>query len=248
MTDRVAAIWTAVDLLTKVRKVDVVRVGDADWLEDLADPMSGLRVCDVAAYRAATRRIGDELSLWDQATQALATGMDEGGGSPLRERSPADLALMEIRGIIRDTTRMELEKRAVKTRYTTHGRPADFNQNEIRSLASRVIADSEPDLEWWEYRFAQWARLLQTYLHAHEHQPKSVRLRNSPCPACRTRQITIESDNGPIVVPAILIDFRDGMVRAAECTACGATWFRGPDLEALAEELCNPPRSQEMTA
>ena len=46
------------------------------------------------------------------------------------------------------------------------------------------------------------------------------------------------------MAPPLVIDFRDGAVRAAECTACAAVWWRGPDLEALALELAGPKVSE----
>lgn len=229
MTD---AIWEAVDLLTKPTRVKVERVSDADWLAELADPLSDLQSCDVVSYRAATTRWATVPSLWVQSTQALSTGMDEGTGSkPLRERSPADLELLEIRSIIRDTTRLELEKRGTKTVIDTFGRQTQFDPSEIRSLASKILTES--DLDWWEYRFAQWGRLLANYLQAYEHRARDVRLR-IPCPKCHRRQITIDSDQGEVQVSPILVDFKDGVIRAAECGGCFFVWWRGKDLLELA--------------
>lgn len=247
MTDQVAAIWASVDLLTKPTTVNVGRDGEADWLGELHEQFMTAAVCDIASWRAATRSYGSIPSLWDQSTVALTTGMDEGIGSkPLRERSPADLDLMEIRSIIRDTTRLELEKRGVQTKHDDHGRQVQFDQREIRSLASKAIAETDPDLEWWVYRFESWGRLLQTYLRVFEHQPRAVRLRNAPCPVCKTRFVTLESDLGPVQAPPLLIDFSSqGMIRAAECTACSATWWRGDQLIDLAQSLENLPVADE---
>lgn len=234
-----AAVWRAVSALVDPEHRRIERVQDADWLDELAGLFRQRGLCDVAAYRAATRAHAVIPSLWDQATEALATRTDDGTGSkPLRERSPADLDLMEIRSLIRDTTRGELEKRGTKTLMDKSGRQATFKAAvEIRGLASKVTADPDEDLSWWEYRFASWARLLSNYLRAAEHAPRSVRLRNAPCPVCRIKQVTIEQGGEMVVAPPILIDFRDGMVRAATCDACSASWFRGPDLERLALEL-----------
>lgn len=233
-------MWAAVDQLTHSSRVPVERAVDADWLSELNEDAWG--VCSVPAYRAATARSATIPSLWDQATTALTTGSEGGTGStPLRERSPADLDLMEIRSIIRHTVAHELAER--DPGLTPDGVPA-----QIRRLAS-VVAATDPDsIWWWEYRFASWARLLGTYLRALEHTPKPTRLRNTPCPLCHTRQMRIDQDGDAIVVPPLVVDFRDGYVRAARCEACSATWFRGAELLELAQLVGSTPEDGTETA
>lgn len=251
MTDH-SAIWDAVDRLTKPRRQKLDRAPGTDsawlaeitiWLRKLAAPHEG--TCDVPTYRAATaaQKAATQThalipSLWDQSTTALhgTEIATDRGNKPLRERTIADLDLMEIRSIIRDTTRRELETRGTRT----HGTQGVFNPHEIRALASLITADTKADHAWWQYRFDQWGRLLETYLHAAEHQARPVRLRNAPCPNCRTRQITIDQDGEQVVAPPLIIDFRDGYIRAAECSHCGHTWFRGDQLEELARALGCP--------
>lgn len=229
-----AALWAAVDRLTRPSLVPVERAADADWLAELGEETWG--ACSVPAYLAATVRRAKVPSLWEQSTYALTTGSEsaEGGASPLRERSPADLDLMEIRSIIRGTTRHELEQRGVRTVRGSDGTPTEFDPEEVRELA-RLVANSG-DLWWWEYRFASWGRLLEGYLHAAEHKAKPVRIRNTPCPLCRTEFVRIETDDGEAqIVRPLIVDFRGGYVRAARCEACSATWFRGAELHQLAD-------------
>jgi hypothetical protein len=179
-------------------------------------------------------------SLWDQSTDALDRGCEagSGGSAPLRERSPADLDLMEIRCLIRDTVRHELALRGRRVRHHTDECPRPFNaDDELRGLASLVLQKNPDEIWWWEYRFASWARLLEAYLQAAERKQKPVYLRNSPCPTCRTRQVVVDREGERVVVPAIVVEFRDGYVRAAHCQACGDTRWRGPDLEKLAADL-----------
>lgn len=226
----VARIWTAVDSITKPTRVPVRRADDPEWLTHIrlsTDEVS----CSLLAYRAATAPWGTIPSLWDQSSNALTHGNEtqERPGGNQAERAPCDIDLMEIRAIIRETTELELFRRH-------QPRTGDVPQR-IRRLAATVITHEPAELWWWEYRFASWARLLATYLRALDASVKPVRLRNSACPLCKTRQVTVESDYGPVVVPALVIDFRDGYVRAAECSACGASWFRGEDLMTLADTL-----------
>jgi hypothetical protein len=244
------AIWDAVDRLTKPRRQRLERAPE-EWVNDpapayLTDPAGGIS-CSVAAYRAhreahraAVATWATIPSLWEQSTIALHGGEVQASGhgsKPLRERSIADLELMEIRALIRDTTRRLLEQRGVRTGQHANGRAVDFDPDEMRALASKVTAENATQHEWWQYRFEQWGRLLETYLHAAERQARPVRLRNAPCPDCGTRQVTVDVDGEQVVAPPIVIDFRDGYIRAAECSACGAAWFRGPDLQALADAL-----------
>jgi hypothetical protein len=237
-------LWTAVDALTLPSKLKLHREpAEAEWLRELADDPT-LRVCDVAAYRAATATWGAVPCLWAQAEAALGTGSEaaEGGGrSPLRERSPADLDLMETMLTIRESMAWQLPGRGIAPRSL---RMID----QMRQLAAHVVSNEPQHVEWWAYRFDQWARLLGRYLRAIETGPRPVRLR-AACPMCRTRQTTIEGENGErTVVPPILIDFDNGWIRAATCIVCMTTWWRGNDLGELANLLESADPDGMMTA
>jgi len=148
------------------------------------------------------------------------------------ERSPVDLGLVATRTRISVTTR-----RALRYRHQplTIGVP-----RQLRQLAA-YVATNEPDRLWnHAERFAAWVRLLTGHLNAGEHMAAPVRLRGSACPACRTRQVVLDGPDGPVMVPAIVVDFHDGYVRAAQCLACAGTWFRGVQLEELAVLLGCP--------
>lgn len=242
MTDRVAAIWAAVDEITKPSTRTVARSEVQEWVADLADLEAG--ACSVAAYRAATKGHGTVPSLWVQAEMALTAGKEAPAGnpSPLAARTPADLDLMEIMLQIREAIGLQF---APKARENVAGReqlriPSKDVPAQLRRLAAHIIGHEPDHVEWWTFRISQWARALSVYLRAIECGPKPVRLRNAACPLCHTRQMTIESDNGPIVVPPLLIDFQNGAIRAATCEACGATWWRGDQLHELADALDTP--------
>lgn len=174
-------------------------------------------------------------SLWDQSSEALfgnnrSEAMRQSNAG---ERLPIDVTLMEIRSVIAETTRAELAQRRIHPRGLRLGFTPPFEVNEIRQLASTLLA--QPDLaDEFERRFSSWARMLATYLQAYDRTPHAVTLRNSPCPSCGIAQVIVDDD---LVQPAILIDFHDGKVRAAQCRACGALWWRGPQLEQLAALL-----------
>lgn len=256
-TTTTGPVWAAIAKLIDPTNVPVERAADADWLAELGDDIFDIKqgkhgVCYVPAYRAACAREAAAQartaavpSLWDQATDALTTGSEGGTGTtPLRERSPADLDLMEIRCIIRSTTWHELKTRA---KAADHPLPEDV-PSQLRRLASIVTRDDAENLDWWEYRFASWARLLEAYLQAAERKPKPVRLRNTPCPLCRSQYVLVEEDGETFRVPPIVIDYRDGHIRAAQCEACSNTWFRGNELGALASLVGAMPKATESAA
>jgi hypothetical protein len=175
--------------------------------------------------------------LWEQAMDALHSAYrkaEGGGATPLAERSLVDADLLEATSMIRDSVRVAL----IKYGYCfigRDGRTLDFHVWEFERLATLIVNEGM-DLDWWEYQYGSWVRWLRNYLKV-EHKVKAVRLRNSPCPRCGTSQVTADSDGGPVVVPAILIQFHKELVQAAQCLACNAIWWRGDDLHRLASLL-----------
>lgn len=167
-------------------------------------------------------------SLWRQAVVALYGKGEPGNGGAgvaARERSVMDLDLLEVCTLIRRTVRHELGAHGEDSRLTV---PVG-----LRRLASLVTARAD-DIEWWEYRFSSWARLLASHLQTGERQPSTVRLRGAACPECRTIRVPVEAVEGTAYAPALSIDFAHGIVQAARCGACSATWWRGAELERLA--------------
>lgn len=252
-TPTVADVWAAIHTLIEPHQHHLQRTTEeAHWLDEATQQLTQATqghngTCNIPTYRRATAtkaaaetHTGTIPSLWDQSTTALTGGETSNNGAgtkPLRERSPADLDLIEIRTLIRDTTRTELHKRGHHTPHQPDGTPTPFTTTEIHTLAQHVTTENPDQLWWWEYRFAQWSRLLENYLHIAEHKAKPVRLRNTACPRCDARQYVTDDDE-PMVVPALIVDFSpDGYVRACECLNCGMAWFRGEQLEQLAAEI-----------
>jgi hypothetical protein len=226
MSDTTDRLWTAVDAITQPTTRRIHRAP----LELFDDPE--LTYCRLDQYQAATLAYGKIPPLWDQATWAVfgtEAGDGSGGRSPLRERTPADLDLMETLLTIRESMAWQLKGRNVK--------PRDGMKAQMRQLASHLATHEPQHVEWWAYRFEQWARLLRTHLNALDNGPRDRYIRNTPCPLCKTRQVTIERDGDRRLVPTLVVDFVDGIIRAASCQACGHAWFRGEPLNQLADTL-----------
>lgn len=216
------ALWQAVHAITEStrRKIDRDEVAAVEFALDLDTPW--------ARVASATGVIP---SLWEQAVDAIVgceAGDRSGGSTPLRERSVGDLALLETLAAIRETVHDEL-------RRTHHVRPDSVGDTPacIRRHTSLTVAKQPARIATWTRRWQSWERVLRTHLNAVE-GPRPVHLRNTPCPTCGASQVTVELFGELRVVPAILIDFAGGLVRAAVCQACGDTWWRG-HLARLAE-------------
>jgi hypothetical protein len=210
-------LWTAVDALTKPRTVRLLRDGaPSDW-----------------AHLP---------SLWAQLVEAVATGSEQGGGGrSSRYRTPANLDCLELATTIRDITLDALAGHAEKP-VTHPGPPAVVRVPEsLRRLASVVVGVGEDDLTgWWTYRIGSWGRQITTVLRLTE-RPQPRRVRDTACPLCHATHVILTTPEGLERVPALLVDFQDQLIRAAECSACGASWFRGDQLDALKGLLATRP-------
>lgn len=261
-------LWSAVDAITKPSTHRVPRAHQevdvaGELLADLASNPTRL-MCSVLEKQRADQLAADQTlaygqvpSLWLQATWAVfgsEAGDGSGGKTSARERSPADLDLMETLLTIRESLGWQLPGRKVAWR-----KPGDI-PDMMRQFASHIVTHEPQHVEWWAFRFEQWGRLLRNHLNALDNGPRPVHLRGAVCPLCRCSQVFVtDTDDGPSyepatpaeckkdgtrkVAPALKVDFVDGHVRAAQCLACGHTWWRGTDLEGLARELDDTPQT-----
>ncbi len=236
-------LWLAADALTKPTTMrlhrDAVDVDlAAALLHDLANNPRRSR-CSVQEYQRAMqsaagqdRGHGTIPPLIEQAEAAVtgSDGSDEGGASLGRERSVADLALLETLFQIREQCTAEVREHHLSPRRTA---------NElVRQVASIIAADNDAEtIQWWQWRFDQWHRILSNQLNAADNGPRPFRLRDSPCPECGARQTRVKEQGEWRMVPPLRIDFRDGMVRAATCSECGHAWMRGDALNELGDTL-----------
>lgn len=239
-----ALLWAAVDELTKPRHVKLLRDdGTADWTT--------------------------VPSLWWQLDEATASSSAlDGGGRGSKYRTPIDLDAFEVACTVRDvivdalaghdqkprTTGATPQRRAAATAQRAAERTYAIPHTDLtpvppllvvlvpdslRALVSVVTALADDDLTaWWTYRVKAWCRQIQNALHLVE-QPQPRRIRDTSCPTCQATHVTLDGHDGTERVPALLIDFTDGLIRAASCSACGSTWFRGDALLALADELAD---------
>jgi hypothetical protein len=244
MSGNTESLWLAVDRLTQPTSRRIHRDDEPEATTQTADDLyrqydaDKLVRNDLARYSRMTRKTATVPSLWAQANDALTTGREQQERSANQTyRTPCDLDLMEIMADIRESVDYNIAMRGEK--------PTGSVPDQIRHLASLVTQKPE-HISLWDYKFGQWARTLSTYLQAVQAQPHPRRIRGVACPECQIRTVLIEDSTGQMVnVPPIVIDFHDGMIRAAECTGCGQTLaFRGEEMWQLADRITE----QEHTA
>jgi hypothetical protein len=203
-------LWCAVDGLVETRQLKLLRdTGTDDWTTIPA--------------------------LWRQLVEAIGTGPRRGGRANTRTWTPLDLECMELAATIRETIVDALTGHDQRP-LTIGNRPARVLVPEsLRRLASVITATLDDDLtSWWTYRVNSWSRqITHTLQLEQESQPR--RIRDTACPACNATHATQTGPDGPERVPALLIDFTGTLIRAATCTACGTSWFRGDGLLSLAD-------------
>ena len=213
-----AALWAAVDALTQPRQIRLTRDnGQHDWTQTP--------------------------SLWQQLTDALPTGQEQGtGGHSSSYRTPISVDCLDLRTDIHTTVLDALHGHDQHPRR--NGIAIDIPAS-IRHLASIVIATNDDDLtHWWTWRITHWSQKIIITLGV-ERPPQPRRIRDTPCPLCHATHITLKGADGPQRVPALLIDFADGLIRAAECGACSAAWFRGDPLLDLGVALTTRRQTED---
>lgn len=220
------ALYAALDALTRPTSRPIDRA-PLEWLGDGRGTF-----CRVTDYRASILATGRIPSLWQQAEWAL-TGAEAGDGSggktPSRERTPADLDLMETMLTIRESMAWQLKGRRINPKPTM--------PEQMRQLATFIAGHEPQHVDWWTYRLTAWARMLTAHLNAIDAAPKPVYLRGAACPLCRCRTVTVERDDQRIVVPALKVEFAQSLIHYTNCGACGSTWFRGEQMNRLADKL-----------
>lgn len=230
-------LWAAVDRLTQPTNRKVMRDPNPEATAETVDALrrqaaaEKLVTHDLARYSAMRAKHATVPSLWDQAVEALGTSntdMDYTGGGSVH-RTPCDIDLMEIMSQVRESVDFNTAKRGNK--------PTGTVPQQIRHLASLIVTNEPGHVPLWADKFWAWTRALEKYLQAVQTEPKPRRLRGMSCPECQISRVVHEIDGERVSNPPLIVDFRDGYMRAAYCEGCGATWFRGEQMLDLMDRL-----------
>lgn len=174
-----------------------------------------------------------------QARDALGGDLVGGSvpGGLSSTRSLIDLALLDILRTVAVTVRMALVRRGASPRDTLEG--------QVRQLVSIALRDEQAHLPRYAAVFEGWVSTLTGYLHAGDNNGgTSIRLRGCACPRCCARTVRLRTDEGAQIVGPLLVEVRGGLVRGISCTACGAYYWRGDEVLALARALGCMPLSE----
>lgn len=167
-------------------------------------------------------------SLYDQLAEAVQNGAGSQARGVQASRPPLDAIALSLLVDIDGTIREACRDRDVKRAFDTH--------RDLRGLASSLLRESEGDeLDWWTGKLGEWAGEIRAVISSDPDRP--TRLHSIPCPACRATHVTERDGTDHVRRPAIVVSWANGYVRAVECRMCGAVWFRGADLEKLADDL-----------
>lgn len=171
---------------------------------------------------------------WDQLCEAFDQGtrMSKVGSVP-SARLPFDADVRDLRADILDT---------VTDALRSYDRaPAGPLPGDLRALNAAIIEQADEDLErWWEHRVHSWCRQIRTVLRLDEITSRRLRAAHgqpASCPCCGASHVLVDTDDGVIREPALLIEAREERVRAVLCSYCGMRWWAGEEFFQLQAQL-----------
>ena len=181
-------------------------------------------------------------SLWEQLNSSAGwSGGNSGGGAfgsrPVISTNTVSL-VMEITAAITEAA-------------SDYGRIIKTNGQRDYPAELRAIAVSIPSDEtnaWWAEKIKHWTEQTRAALGLNPRLPTSAR--GIACPACKAIYVEHGSNDQVVRSPALTITWAipDGegndyhedheyKIRAVECRACLAVWWKGPALDEFATEM-----------
>jgi hypothetical protein len=167
--------------------------------------------------------------LFMQLADAVQTGAGGHARGKQQSRPPLDIVCMSLLIDIAETVADACRSYDLKRYRDT---PRD-----MRQVASTLVRIGDDDLtDWWVGRLHRWCGSIRSNISNDTDRP--WHLQGLPCPHCAaTFAPDVDEDGLPIRRPAVIVTWRGGYVRAVECRMCTAVWYRGSDLETLAEQI-----------
>lgn len=207
----------------------------------------------VRVWREDTKRAQWQTipSLWEQLeTSAMWRGSGGGGNGAFGSRPTISTGVVSL---VIDISTAASEGAQEHTGQTHKSVPGN-----LRAIAAALMGGNDYDqLDWWQQAIAKWARDARVELKLDPVRPKFAR--GIACPDCGATQATAEQDGQKVRTPAIAITWTgpddddhhpdtDWKVRAVECRVCDHTWWRGPDLDELVEQMLTANQTRETLA
>lgn len=188
-------------------------------------------------------------SLWEQLEAATAYQGTGTGGAGGRARLPISADVVSLLIDIATTVSEAVMEHAGETRRNVPGN--------LRLLATRLTAEHTADdaLEWWVDKIRHWTNEATTALRLNPSRPRWAR--GVHCPDCGADTITARQDGETVRRPALSIQWTgpeddngytaddQWMVRAVVCDACSMTWWRGPSMLLLVDQMLTANQTKE---
>lgn len=186
-------------------------------------------------------------SLWEQLETSTAYSTGTGGNGGYGSQAPIST---DVVALIIDVTRV--------ARYGARNLgepPLDNTPDNLRRIVAHAAGD---DADWWHQQIRDWTTRARAALRLDPTRPRWAR--GVPCPDCGADSARSILDGESVRTPALVVLWADAksdreyhsdqdwMVRAVECHACGATWWRGGGLDLLVQQVLNWNLTREVLA
>lgn len=187
-------------------------------------------------------------SLWVQLEGAVAYS-GNGGSAVAKSKPPITTGVVALIIEISTATTETATELAGESRRNV---PAN-----LRAIAATFVGKPDIDLlDWWVTSVKDWVRQARVLLRLDPDRPKWAR--GTRCPDCGADTATAQQDGETVRTPALSISWSapegsrdqhhadsEWHVRAIECRACSAVWWRGADLDQLVTDMLLANQTKE---
>lgn len=168
-------------------------------------------------------------SLLDQLAEAVKSLTSSAGPGKQQSRPPLNVDCMSLLLEITEAAGEFLREHRIKRKFELG--------DDLRQVASKltVIGDDDQS-DWWVDECRHWAARIRLMISNNPDRPWN--LHGLPCPDCGAKTVPdVTADGSAVRVPAVVVEWARGYVRAVTCRSCDAVWLRGAELEDLAEKI-----------
>jgi len=176
-------------------------------------------------------------SLLDQLEDDLGSTSGASGRSKPGSRPPLNMTALSLLGELEVVILDAIAGEDLEKRQQTLAR-------HLRQVVAHLVSTADPDVvDWWARLAKSWHGEVAACLPGEDEGASQRPIRGMPCPDCQTWTVERVADGLVYRDPALTLVFAARMVRHALCRACGASWFRGDPLIALADSFNTQART-----
>jgi hypothetical protein len=163
-------------------------------------------------------------SLWVMLLESVEPGQGEPGRGVPGSRPPLDVGALGVLLTISNTV-------GLACRVAGLTRTFDFG-TDLRAVVRAVSESGDPDVMFqWHRALVSWCQRIRTVCLNDVNRPRRIR---GACRKCGVSSVRERGADGVVMNQlALVVTFRDGLMRAVVCASCGATWWRGSSMMGL---------------